>query len=124
MDQPRINDNELNTTNDTGNTGNTDVDMDEKGTWFWNQNANELESDSECNGYSDKERDLRPKRSRIEEKAFPQKRPKEINRNKEGKENLCRVYGYGLVATLYRKKKFMKKQEEERHKSYNIQALW
>ena len=34
------------------------------------------------------------------------------------------VYGQGSVATLYRKKKAMKKWEDEGHKSYNIQALW
>ena len=34
------------------------------------------------------------------------------------------MYGQGSVATLYRKKKAMKKREEEGHKSYNIEALW
>lgn len=48
-EQPRINNNELNT-NDTGDTGDTGADTDEEGTWFWNQSANELESDSECDG--------------------------------------------------------------------------
>ena len=49
-EQPRIDDNELSTddTGDTGDTGDTDADTDEEGTWFWNQSANELESDSEC----------------------------------------------------------------------------
>lgn len=75
-----------------GNTGNTDVDMDEKGTWFWNRRANVLESDLECNGYSNKERDLGSKGSRIEEEALSQKQPREINWNKEGKENLRGVY--------------------------------
>lgn len=56
MEQLRINDNELNT-KDTGNTSNAGADTDTKRTWFWNQSANELESDSECNGYSDSEGD-------------------------------------------------------------------
>ena len=123
-EQPRIDDNELSTTDDTGDTDDTDADTDEEGTWFWNQSANELESDSECDGYSDEEGDLGPEGSRTEEEAPPQKRPKEIKWNKEGEENLRGVYGQGSVATLYRKKKAMKKWEEEGHKSYNIQALW
>ena len=36
----------------------TDADTDEEGTWFWNQSANELESDSECDECSDEEGDL------------------------------------------------------------------
>ena len=65
-----------------------------------------------------------PKGSRTEEKAPPQKQPKEIKWNKEGEGNLRGVYGQGSVATFYWKKKAMKKWEEEGHKSYNIQALW
>lgn len=34
------------------------------------------------------------------------------------------VYEQSLVATLYWKKKAMKKWEEEGHKLYNIQAFW
>ena len=34
------------------------------------------------------------------------------------------MYEQGLIATLYGKKKAMKKWEEEGHKSYNIRALW
>ena len=83
-----------------------------------------MESDSECDEYSNEEGGLGPKRSRTEEKALPQKQPKKIKWKKEGKGNLRGVYGQGLVATLYRKKKAMKKWEEEGYKSYNIQALW
>ena len=103
-EQPRIDDNEL-STNDTGDTGDTNADKDEEGTWFWNQSANELESDSECNGYSNEEGDLGPEGSRTEEEAPPQKRAKEIKWNKEGEGNLRGVYGQGSVATLYRKKR-------------------
>lgn len=52
-----------------GDTGNTDVDTDEKGTWFWNQSANESESDLVCNGYFDKERDLGSKGSKTKKEA-------------------------------------------------------
>ena len=79
-EQPRINDNKLNTNNmgdasNTGNMGNTSVDTDEKGTWFWNQSANELESDLECDRYSDSKRNSEPeveeKGSKTEKKAPP-----------------------------------------------------
>ena len=58
-EQPRIDDNELNAndTGDTSNTGDTGAHTDEEGTWFWNQSANELDSNSECDGYSDSEGD-------------------------------------------------------------------
>ena len=77
-EQPRINDNELNT-NDTGDTGDTGAATDEEGTWFWNQSANELESDSECDGYSDSEGDSGPEaegEGSKTEKEAPQNRPK------------------------------------------------
>ena len=126
-EQPRIDDNELNT-NDTGDTGDTGADTDEEGTWFWNQSANELESDSECDGYSDSEGDSGPEAegggSKTEKEALPQNRPREIKWNKKGEESLRGVYGQGSVATFYRKKKAMKKWEDEGHKLYNIQALW
>ena len=129
-EQPRIDDNKLNTndTGNAGNTGNTGADMDKEGTWFWNQSANELESDSECDGYSDSEGDSKPEAeeegSKTEKEAPPQNRLREIKWNKKGEKSLRGVYGQGSVATLYRKKKAMKKWEDEGHKSYNIQALW
>ena len=119
-EQPRIDDNKPS----TSDTGDTDADTDEEGTWFWNKSANELESDSECSGYSDEEGDLGPEGSRTEEEAPSQKQPKEIKWNKDGEGNLRGVYGQGSVATFYRKKRAAKKWEEEGHKSYNIQALW
>ena len=35
--------------------------MDEKKTWFWNQDTNKLEFVSECNGYYDSKEDLESK---------------------------------------------------------------
>ena len=119
-EQPCIDDNELS----TSNTGDTDADMDEERTWFWNKSVNESESDSECSGDSDEEGDLAPEGSRTEEEAPSQKQPKEIKWNKEGEGNLRGVYGQGSVATFYRKIKAERKWEEEGYKSYNIQALW
>ena len=58
--------------------GNTKANTDKKETWFWNQSANELEFDPECNGYFDEKRNLGPKGSKTEEKASPQKQSKEI----------------------------------------------
>lgn len=66
--QPRINDNEL-STSDMG------ADTDEEGTWFWNKGANGSESDSECDEYSD-EGELGPEKSKTEEEAPLQKRSK------------------------------------------------
>lgn len=54
-----INNNEFNT-NNKGDIGNTNIDMDEKQIEFWNQSINEFKSDSECKGYSNLERDLKP----------------------------------------------------------------
>ena len=87
-EQPRIDDNELNAndtgdTGNTGDTGDTGADTDEEGTWFWNQSANELESNSECDGYSDSEGDsgleAKGEESRTEKRAPP---PKSTKRNK------------------------------------------
>ena len=91
-EQPCIDDNKLN----IDDTGDTDANTDEEETWFWNQSANKLESDSECDEYSNEEGGLGPKRSRTEEKALPQKQPKKIKWKKEGKGNLRGVYGQGL----------------------------
>ena len=63
-EQPRIDDNEF-STSDMGDTG---ADTDEEGTLFWNKSANELEFESECDGYSD-EGDLGPEGSRTEEEV-------------------------------------------------------
>lgn len=110
-EQSRIDDNKL-CTSDTGNTGDTEADTDEEGTWFWSKSAHESESDSECSGDSDEEGDLAPEKSRTEQKAPLQKQPKEIKWNKEGEENLRGVYGQGSVATFYRKNKAASKWEE------------
>lgn len=65
-------------TGNTGDMGNTDVEIDEKRTWFQNQSTNELESDSKWNRYSDEKGDLGLKRSKIKEEAFLQKQLMEI----------------------------------------------
>lgn len=76
-EQSLINDNELNTS-DTGNTGDTDTDTDKEKTWFWNKSTNKSESDLECSGNCEEERDLALEESRTEQEAFLQKQYKEI----------------------------------------------
>lgn len=44
--------------------------MNEKIICFENQNINKLESNSKCNKYSNKKRDLELKKSKSEEKSF------------------------------------------------------
>ena len=86
--------------------------------------ANALESDSECGGFSDEERDLGLEGSRAEEEAPPAKATKRDKMGQDGEGYLRGVYGQGSRATLYQKKKAVKEWEKEGHKSDNIQALW
>ena len=80
-EQPCIDDNELS----TSDTGDTDAYTDEE-TWFWNMSANEPESDTECNCYSDEEGDLGSAGSRTEEEILSETQPKERNGTKIGRE--------------------------------------
>lgn len=75
MEQPCIKNNKFNT-NDTNNTSNIGIDTNKKKTWFWNQNANELESNLKCNKYFDLKKNLeseaKREKSKTEKKASPQ----------------------------------------------------
>ena len=88
-EQPRIADNELS----TSDTGDTDADTDEERTCFWNKTANESESDSECDRYSDEDGDLGPEGSRTEEEPPRKSDTKEIKWKKDGEGNLRGTYG-------------------------------
>lgn len=62
-EQLRIDDDQLRTS-DTRDT------EDREGVWFWNESANETDSDSECGGESDEgELDCGPEESRTEKEA-------------------------------------------------------
>ena len=72
--QLRIDDNQLDTSDTDGTS-----DQEGENTWFWHESANELESDTEDEGYSDEEEsDLGPQRAKTEEEAGPHETPKEI----------------------------------------------
>lgn len=120
----RICDNQL-STNDTNNTDDTEDEGKDKGTWFWNESANESESYSECDGYSDEEgSDLEFASEHMDKEDIPLGQSQGIRWNDEGEKNLRGSYGKGSRATSFRKKKASKEWKEEGHKSYNIAALW
>ena len=116
-EQLRIDDDQLRTS-DTSDT------EDREGFWFWNESANETDSDSECSGESDEgELDCGPE-SRTEKEAVLETRPGEIQWNREGEKKLREGYGKGSRATTERRKKVAKELEKEASKMYNIMALW
>lgn len=102
----------------------TNADTNEKGTQFWNKNANESQFDQKYSGNSKEERDLAPEGFKTKQEAPLQKQLKKIKWNKKKEENLCRLYKQDFVATFHCEKKAVSKQEEKRCKSYNIQAFW
>lgn len=83
--------------------------MDKKRTQFGNKSIKKLKSNLKCSGNFEKEGDLAPEGSRIEQKAFLQKKLKKIKWNKKREEYLYGIYGQGLVITFYQKKKFINK---------------
>ncbi len=116
--QLEINDDKLSTA-DT-----TDTEH-ESGTWFWNENANEISSDSEEGGHSDvDESNTELEQSRTESAASPEICPVEIKWNRKGENNLRGGYGKGLRSSLKRQKKSAKELEVEALKTYNIEAIW
>ena len=61
----RIDDNQFDTSDTDGTS-----DIEDEDTWFWHESANDLESDTEDDRYSDEEEsDLGPRRPRTEEEA-------------------------------------------------------
>lgn len=61
---------------------NTSIDINKKMFWFWNQNANKLESNSKFNGYSDSKKDLK-----LEAKEKGSKTEKKNSLSKSTKRN-------------------------------------
>ena len=115
--QPRIDDAQ----SDTADTDNTE----DEATWFWNESANETESDSEGGGKSDvEEPSLDQALPRTEEAVSIQSCLKKISWNQEGEDRLRGSYGKGSVSTLRRRKKSAQELEKEASKTYNIAALW
>lgn len=111
--QPLSDDNEANTSDTTHIEGKTE-------TWFWHESANESDSDSEEEGFSDvdveesnleREQPSQEKSTRFEREqpsheggARSESESREIRWNKEGGTKLRGGYGKGSHATLTRKK--------------------
>ncbi len=101
--QLKIEDNKLSTadTNDT---------EDESKTWFWNDSANESDSDIEEGEDSDEnESDLEVEESREVSPEIC----KGIKWNKEGENKLCGVYKIGSKATSKRQQKSAQELDEQ-----------
>ena len=112
-------------TDDTqSNTGDMDNTEDEA-TWFWNESANETESDSESGRKSDvEEPSLDQALPRTKEAVSIQSYPKKISWNQGGKDKLRGNYRKESVFTLRRRKKSAQELEKKASKTYNIAALW
>ena len=78
-----IDNNKLSTT-DTSNTSDSSDREGESGTLFWNESANESDSDSEEEGNDVDEGDLEEEHSKTERAASPEVPKKELKWNKEG----------------------------------------
>lgn len=119
--QLRIDDCKLSTidttnTNNMDNTNNTD---NESETWFWNESANETDSDTEEEeGNNNHENDLEEDESKIEEAASSEIHKFEIKWNREGEEKLCGVYRKKLRRTQMRKQKSAWELEKKAFQTY------
>ena len=100
--------NQLNTDDDKLSTIDTsDNESDSARTWFWNESANESDSDSEeegCNNVD--EEDLEEEQPRMEQAT------------------LCGGYGKGSRSTQMLHNKSARELRKETSKTHNIQALW
>ena len=114
--QPQIDDDKL-STDDTSDT------EGESGIWFWNESANEIDSDSEEEGELD-EKDWEEEQSSTQQDVSCISSKVEIKWNKEGEQNLRGGYGKGSKRTQMRHNKSVRDLEKEASKTYNIEALW
>ncbi len=126
LDQCEIDDNKLSTT-DTSDT------EDDSRTWFWNESANESNSDSEeegdhgddgDDGDNGDDENLGEEHSKTEEETSSEVLKQELKWNKEGERSLRGGYGSGSRSTRKRERKSARELEKEGSKSYNIKALW
>lgn len=105
----------------TSNTHDSDYtkDVEDKGeTWFWNESANESESDTEDGGYSD----LDGEESRAEGAAPPQNNQKEYVGIRKEKITVEGFMERGRWPLKEENKAAI--ELEKASKSYNITALW
>ena len=114
--QPQIDDDKL-STDDTSDT------EGESAIWFWNESANEIDSDSEEEGELD-EKDWEEEQSSTQQDVSCISSKVEIKWNKEGERNLRGGYGKGSKSTQMRHNESARDLEKEASKTYNIEALW
>lgn len=114
-------DRKLSNTIDTTDTTDTE---DESGTWFWNESANETDSDTEEEGNGNHENDLEGNESRTEEAVSSEVPKVEIKWNREEEDKLRGGYGKGSKRTRMRQQKSARELEKEASKTYDIRALW
>ncbi len=114
--QPQLDDDKVNTS-DTSDT------ESESGTLFWHESANERDSDSEEEEYSDVEEPiLEEDQPSHEGSTRLESQPKEVKWNKEKKDKLRGVYGKG-VCDSNKTTKSTRELELEASKIYKFRAL-
>lgn len=87
---------------------------DDTGTGFWNESANETNSEEEEEGGEDiEEEDLDGEQSQTEQKANPEISMIEMKWNKEGEQNLRGGYGKGSKSSQMRHNKSVRDLERE-----------
>ena len=121
-----LNSEQLNTDDDKLSTiDTTDDDGDSAGTWYWNESANETDSDSEeesCNNVD--EEDLEEEQSKMEQAVSPKNTKVELKWNRKGEQTLRGGYGKGSRSTQMLHNKSAREFKKEASQTYNIQALW
>lgn len=96
--QLRVDDRKLSTADTTDTEG-------ESGTWFWNESANETDSDTEDEENGNHEKDLEGNESRTEEAVSSEVHKVEIKWSREGQDKLRGGYGKGSKRTQMRHQK-------------------
>lgn len=110
--------------NDKPNITDTSDEKAETTTWFWNESANETDSDSEDEVSGDvDEKDLERGQSKTELAVSPRAPQIELKGKKEVEQKLCGGYGKGSKRTQIRHNKSAWDLEIEASKIYKIQTL-
>ena len=111
--QSQIDDDKLSTTN-TSDTEGEEV-------WFWNESANETNSDTKEEGENVDLEDV--EESRTEQAVSSKVCKTQIRWNKKGEDKLRGAYGKESRRIQMRHQKSAHKLQKEASKTYNIQAL-
>lgn len=92
----------------------TDDEGDSAGTWYWNESANETDSDSEEESYNNvDEEDLEEEQSKMEQAVSPNNTKVELKWNRKGEQTLCEGYGKGSRSTQILHNKSARKLKKE-----------